>query len=92
MSHPGNDEIIDNERDNKKSNLEKEHEELTIETVIAATALGINVVQKIAVQSLKQKPGLSLKEFTQILDKYVDTMKNSNLIREKYKDKANTHT
>jgi len=59
--------------------LKKEQEELTKKTVLAATELGINVVQEIAAQSLKQKPGLSLKEFTRILDQYVQKVKADGL-------------
>ena len=59
--------------------LKKEQEELTKKTVLAATELGINVVQEIAAQSLKQKPGLSLKEFTRILDQYVQKVKTDGL-------------
>jgi len=59
--------------------LKKEQEELTKKTVLAATELGINVVQEIAAQSLKQKPGLSLKEFTKLLDQYVQKVKTEGL-------------
>ena len=59
--------------------LKKEQEELTKKTVLAATELGINIVQEIAAQSLKQKPGLSLKEFTRILDQYVQKVKTDGL-------------
>jgi hypothetical protein len=64
MSHPGNDEIIDNERDNRIV--------LSQKIVFAATELGIEVVQEIAAETLKVKPGLSLKEFTKILDQYLE--------------------
>jgi len=60
-------------------NLKKEQEELTKKTVLAATELGINVVQEIAAQALKQKPGLSLKEFTRMLDQYVQKVKTDGL-------------
>ena len=59
--------------------LKKEQEKLTKKTVLAATELGINIVQEIAAQSLKQKPGLSLKEFTRILDQYVQKVKTDGL-------------
>ena len=59
--------------------LKKEQEKLTKKTVLAASELGINVVQEIAAQSLKQKPGLSLKEFTRILDQYVQKVKADGL-------------
>ena len=59
--------------------LKKEQEKLTKKTVLAATELGINIVQEIAAQSLKQKPGLSLKEFTKLLDQYVQKVKTEGL-------------
>ena len=65
------------------SDLKKEQEELTKKTVLAATELGINVVQEIAAQALKQKPGLSLKEFTRMLDQYVQKVKTDGLTMNK---------
>jgi len=64
MSHEGNDEIIDNERDNRI--------ELSQKMVFAATEMGIEVVQEIAAETLKRKPGMSVKEFTKVLDQYIE--------------------
>lgn len=63
MSHPGNDEIIDNVRDTRVT--------LSQKLVFAVTETGIEIVQEIAAETLKIKPGLSLKEFTKILDDYL---------------------
>ena len=63
MSHPGNDEIIDNVRDTRVT--------LSQKLVFAITETGIEIVQEIAAETLKIKPGLSLKEFTKILDDYL---------------------
>jgi hypothetical protein len=63
MSHPGNDEIIDNVRDTRVA--------LSQKLVFAVTETGIGIVQEIAAETLKIKPGLSLKEFTKILDDYL---------------------
>ena len=63
MSHPGNDEIIDNVRDTRIA--------LSQKLVFAVTETGIEIVQEIAAETLKIKPGLSLKEFTKILDDYL---------------------
>ena len=64
MSHPGNDEIIDNERDSKV--------ELSQNMVFAVTEMGIEIVQEIAAETVKRKPGMSVKEFTKLLDKYLE--------------------
>lgn len=64
MSHPGNDEIIDNKRDNLRTNL-------TQNMTYAAIELGIGVVQEIAAETVKRKPGMSVKEFMQVLDEYL---------------------
>ena len=64
MSHPGNDEIIDNERDNRL--------ELSKNMVFAVTEMGIEMVQEIAAETLKRKPGMSVKEFTKVLDQYLE--------------------
>lgn len=53
---------------------EAEHNKLTKQMVISATLLGINIVQTIAEETLKKKPGLSLKDFTHMLDLYVKDM------------------
>ena len=63
MSHPGNDEIIDNERDSKI--------ELSQDLVHEMTKFGIGIVQHMAAEILQKKPGLSLKEFTKILDEFL---------------------
>tara|TARA_R100001530_G_scaffold8635_2_gene8948 strand:- start:206 stop:436 length:231 start_codon:yes stop_codon:yes gene_type:complete len=64
MSHEGNDKIIDNERDNRI--------DLSKKMVFAATEMGIEVVQEIAAETLKRKPGMSVKEFTKVLDQYIE--------------------
>ena len=64
MSHPGNDEIIDNERDTRL--------ELSKNMVFAVTEMGIEIVQEIADETLKRKPGMSVKEFTKVLDQYLE--------------------
>ena len=64
MSHPGNDEIIDNERDNRL--------ELSKNMVFAVTEMGIEIVQEIAAETLKRKPGIKVKEFTKVLDQYLE--------------------
>ena len=76
MSHPGNDEIIDNERDNQKTTMDGARTVLIQKMVFAATEVGIAVVQEIAEASLKRKPGLSLKEFTKVLDEYLVQQKD----------------
>ena len=67
MSHPGNDEIIDNERDNRL--------ELSKNMVLAVTEMGIEIVQEIAAETLKRKPGMKVKEFTKVLDQYLERQK-----------------
>ena len=67
MSHPGNDEIIDNERDNRL--------ELSKNMVFAVTEMGIEIVQEIAAETLKRKPGMKVKEFTKVLDQYLERQK-----------------
>ena len=74
MSHEGNDKIIDNERDNLRTTL-------TQNMTYAAVELGIGVVQEIAAETIKRKPGMSIKEFTKVLDQYLETQK----------DRANTN-
>jgi len=68
MSHPGNDEIIDNERDSKI--------ELSQDLVHEMTKFGIGIVQHMAAEILQKKPGLSLKEFTKILDDFLEKQKD----------------
>ena len=48
MSHPGNDEIIDNERDNPEIKMDDIRAALIQKMVFAATEVGIAVVQEIA--------------------------------------------
>jgi hypothetical protein len=67
MSHPGNDKIIDNERDNRL--------ELSKNMVLAVTEMGIEIVQEIAAETLKRKPGMKVKEFTKVLDQYLERQK-----------------
>ena len=68
MSHPGNDEIIDNERDSKI--------ELSQNLVHEMTKFGIGIVQHMSAEILQKKPGLSLKEFTKILDDFLEKQKD----------------
>ena len=68
MSHPGNDEIIDNERDSKV--------ELSQNLVHEMTKFGIGIVQHMAAEVLQKKPGLSLKEFTKVLDDFLEKQKD----------------
>ena len=68
MSHPGNDEIIDNERDSKI--------ELSQDLVHEMTKFGIGIVQHMAAEILQKKPGLSLKEFTKLLDDFLEKQKD----------------
>ena len=68
MSHPGNDEIIDNERDSKI--------ELSQNLVHEMTKFGIGIVQHMAAEVLQKKPGLSLKEFTKLLDDFLEKQKD----------------
>ena len=65
MSHEGNDKIIDDQRDDLRTTL-------TQNMTHAAIELGIGVVQEIASETLKRKPGMSVKEFTKILDQYIE--------------------
>jgi len=74
MSHEGNDKIIDNERDNLRITL-------TQKMTYAAIELGIGVVQEIAAETIKRRPGMSVKEFMKVLDEYLVQQKaqaNSN--------------
>ena len=71
MSHPGNDEIIDNERDKRIDAVDPKRYVLINEMVHHATKMGIGVVQEIAEATLKRKPGMSVKEFVKVLDDYL---------------------
>ena len=64
MSHEGNDKIIDDQRDDLRTTL-------TQNMTHAAIELGIGVVQEIAAATLKRQPGMSVKEFTKVLDEYL---------------------
>tara|TARA_Y100001951_G_scaffold41368_1_gene32751 strand:+ start:487 stop:735 length:249 start_codon:yes stop_codon:yes gene_type:complete len=75
MSHEGNDKIIDNERDKPKIELDDERITKINKLVHFATELGIGIVQEIAAETIKRKPGLSVKEFTKILDEYLENQK-----------------
>ena len=68
MSHPGNDEIIDNERDSKI--------DLSQSLVFEMTKFGIGIVQHMAAEILQKKPGISLKEFTKVLDDFLEKQKD----------------
>jgi len=74
MSHEGNDKIIDDKRDNLRITL-------THKMTYAAIELGIGVVQEMAAETVKRKPGMSVKEFMKVLDDYLVQQKaqaNSN--------------
>jgi hypothetical protein len=43
---------------------------LTQNMVISATEFGIAIVQQIAAETLQKKPGMLLREFTKVLDRY----------------------
>jgi hypothetical protein len=48
--------------------------------VYVATKMGIGAVQEIAAETLKRKPGMSVKDFVKILDDYIEKqeeLKNS---------------
>jgi len=75
MSHEGNDKIIDNKRDN----LDDIRTTLTQNMTFAAIELGIGVVQEIAAETIKRKPGMSVKEFTKVLDEFTKKQKEAYL-------------
>ena len=72
MSHPGNDEIIDIKRDSQTHPLDPKRYALIDEMVHHATKMGIGVVQEIAEETLKRKPGCTVKELMKILDQYLE--------------------
>ena len=76
MSHPGNDEIIDIKRDSQTHPLDPKRYALIDEMVHHATKMGIGVVQEIAEETLKRKPGCTIKQFMQILDQYLEQRNN----------------
>ena len=69
MSHEGNDKIIDNERDNRI--------DLSQKMIFAATEMGIAIIQEIAAEAVKRKPGLSVKDFMKVLDQYLEKQRES---------------
>jgi len=86
MSHPGNDERIDNARDEIRERITTNESRMAQinRMVYVATEMGISVVQEIITETLKRKPGCSVKEFAKILDEYiaqqkVEANKNDNL-------------
>jgi len=81
MSHPGNDEIIDIKRDSQTHPLDPKRYALIDKMVHHATKMGIGVVQEIAEETLKRKPGCTVKELMKILDQYL----------EQQNDQANTN-
>ena len=68
MSHEGNDKIIDNARDSKL--------ELSESLVFEMTKFGIGIVQHMAAEILQRKPGISVKEFTKLLDDFLEKQKD----------------
>jgi hypothetical protein len=48
---------------------------LTQNLVFAGTEFGIAVVQELAAQAIAQKPGMTLRDFTHILDGYIENAK-----------------
>ena len=40
--------------------------------VFAATEMGVEIVQELAAETIKQKPGMSVKEFTKVLDQFLE--------------------
>ena len=40
------------------------------------TKFGIGIVQEIAAETVKLKPGMSVKEFTKVLDQYLKDQQN----------------
>ena len=80
MSHEGNDKITDDERD--KITISDPRIAQINKMVHAATEMGFGVVQEIAAQTVKRKPGCTVKEFTKVLDDYLAQQKaqaNSNV-------------
>ena len=60
--------------------MENQRANLIQKVVFAATEVGIAVAQEVAEASLKQKPGMLLKEFTKVLDTYVQKQKEQEKI------------
>ena len=79
MSHEGNDKIIDNKRDDIA--IDDVRVAQINKMVHVATEMGFGIVQEIAAETLKRKPGCSVKEFMKLLDDYLEKQKiqaNSN--------------
>ena len=78
MSHPGNDKITDDRRDQILERVtQDESRMLQINRMVhVATEMGISVVQEIATETLKRKPGCTIKEFMKILDQYLEQQNN----------------
>ena len=85
MSHEGNDKIIDNKRDI----INDIRTTLTQNMTFAAIELGIGVVQEIAAETIKRKPGMSVKEFTKVLDEFTEKQKEA--VKEAYIKNAQDH-
>ena len=85
MSHEGNDKIIDNERDS----MDDIRTTLTQNMTFAAIELGIGVVQEIAAETVKRKPGMSVKEFTKVLDTFIEKQRKA--VKEAYIKNAQDH-
>ena len=51
--------------------MAKSNTTLTENMIFAATELGISIVQEIAKEALANKSGMSLREFTSVLEQYV---------------------
>tara|TARA_B110000495_G_C22639086_1_gene379568 strand:- start:393 stop:635 length:243 start_codon:yes stop_codon:yes gene_type:complete len=75
MDHPNS----DNQRNDIRERItEDELRMLQINKMVhVATEMGITVVQEIAAETLKRKPGCTIKEFMKILDKYLEQQKDS---------------
>ena len=74
MSHEGNDKITDNIRDSK-INIDDLRIAQINKLVHNATEMGFGIVQEIPVETLKRKPGCSVKEFLKVLDDYLAQQK-----------------
>lgn len=59
------------------SEADAEHMEIANRLATVATELGIKSVQLIIADTLKKKPGLSLRDFAQVLDEHVKQMKQA---------------
>ena len=57
--------------------------------VHVATEMGFDIVQEIAAQAVKQKPGMSVKEFTKVLDEFIEKQREA--VKEAYIKNAQDH-